>query len=60
MTAAYTGNLITQYGVLYLSFELGWSQWKLAFTVGFGQRPRLRTIRARDLEGLTSELARPD
>ena len=32
--------------VLYLSFELGERKWKLAFTIGFGQRPRHRTIRA--------------
>jgi transposase len=34
--------------VLYLAFELSWNSWKLAFTVGMGQKPRLRTIPARD------------
>jgi transposase len=43
--------------VLYLSFELGERDWKLAFTVGLGQRPRHRTIRAGDLTRLDQELA---
>lgn len=43
---------------LHLAFDLGWGEWKLAFTVGHGQPPRLRTIRARDLEALQRELAR--
>jgi transposase len=42
---------------LHLAFELGWSQWKLAFTIGHGQPPRLRTIAARDLERLLQEIA---
>ena len=33
--------------VLYMAFELGWTSWKLAFTVGAGQKPRLRSIAAR-------------
>ena len=37
---------------MHLAFDLGWSEWKLAFTIGHGQSPRLRTIRARDLEAL--------
>lgn len=43
---------------LHLAFDLGWTEWKLAFTVGHGQPPRLRTIRARDLEALQREIAR--
>ena len=42
--------------VLYLAFELGNAQWKLGFSIGFGQRPRVRTIAARDLEGLQREI----
>jgi hypothetical protein len=38
--------------VLYLSLELGWKTWKLAFTIGMGQKPRLRTVPARYLECL--------
>src|SRR5262249_37707256 len=40
------------------AFELSWSQWKLAFTVGHGQPARLRTIAPRDLAGLLREIAR--
>jgi len=43
---------------LYLSFELGERDWKLAFTIGLGQRPRHRTIRAGQLVALDAELAR--
>ncbi len=42
--------------VLYLAFELGWTSWKLAVTVGAGQKPRLRSIPARDLEALMREI----
>jgi hypothetical protein len=37
---------------LYLALELGWTSWNLAFTTAMAQRPRLRTINARDLDGL--------
>ena len=43
---------------LHLAFELSWDQWKLAFTVGHGQSPRLRTIGARDLPALLREIAK--
>jgi transposase len=43
---------------LHLAFDLGWSEWKLAFTIGHGQQPRLRTIRARDQEAVLREIAR--
>ena len=43
---------------LYLAFELGWTGWKLAFTIGHGQSPRLRDLRARDLSGLLEEIAK--
>lgn len=46
----------TNPGVLYMAFELGQKQWKLGFTTGLGQRPRLRTITARDLAGLQREI----
>jgi transposase len=42
--------------VLYLGFELGNMEWKLGFSVGIGQRARVRTIRARDVEGLQREI----
>ena len=40
-----------------MSYELGWRSWKLAFSVGLGQKPRYRTIAARDLAGLALEIA---
>lgn len=42
---------------LYLSFELGEREWKLAFTLELGQRPRHRTVRARDLTQVLAEIA---
>jgi transposase len=42
--------------VLYLALELGWSSWKLAFTVGSAQKPRIRSIRARDTDSLMKEI----
>ena len=42
--------------VLYLAIELSWKSWKLAFTIGAGQKPRIRTISARDLETLMVEI----
>ena len=41
---------------LYLALDLGQKNWKLAFTVGLGQKPRLRTIAARDIEALLAEI----
>jgi len=41
---------------LYLAFELSESEWKLGFTIGLGQAPRLRAIKARHLEGLRREI----
>jgi transposase len=43
---------------LYLAFELGWTTWNLAFTTAMAQKPRLRTIPARDLDGLRREIQR--
>jgi hypothetical protein len=43
--------------LLYLALDLGERHWTLAFTVGRGQRPRVRAIPAGDLERLTTELA---
>ena len=43
---------------LYMAFELAEKEWKLGFTVGLGQRPRLRTIPARDPEALQWEIRR--
>jgi transposase len=42
--------------VLHLALELSWTTWKLAFTVGAGQKPRLRSIPARDTDALMGEI----
>ena len=41
---------------LYLAFELGAPKWKLAFSIGLGQKPRLRNINQRDLVALQKEI----
>jgi len=41
---------------LYLAFELSQKQWKLGFTIGIAQRPRIRNIMARDLQALQHEI----
>jgi transposase len=43
-------------GCLYLAFELSQKQWKLGFTIGIAQRPRIRNIMARDLQALEHEI----
>jgi transposase len=43
-------------GRLYLALELSQEEWKLSFTVGLGQAPRLRNIPARSLAGLKREI----
>src|SRR5262245_36353853 len=42
--------------VLYLAFELSRNSWKLAFTIGAGQAPRLRSLPARSPVGLGLEI----
>jgi len=39
-----------------LAFDLGNAEWKLAFSTGLGQKPRLRTIKARELDALQDEI----
>jgi transposase len=57
MTATHdTQSTLVTAPVLSFSLELGWTTWKLAFTIGLGQKPRLRTIRARNLDGLLAEI----
>jgi transposase len=43
---------------LYLAFELGNGTWRLGFTTGFAQKPRERTVAARDTEAVLREVAR--
>jgi transposase len=58
MTATHNSKITTKTDVLYLAFELGESEWKLAFTVGVGQKPRLRSMPSRDLPRLHEEVAK--
>jgi transposase len=44
--------------VLYLALELGETRWMLGFTTGLGQAPRMRPIKARDLEAVRREIGR--
>lgn len=43
-------------GHLYMAFELGEAKWKIGFTIGFGQKPRLRDIKAKDVAELQGEI----
>ena len=45
-------------GGLLLAFELGQRSWKLGFTVGLGQRPRIRQIPAGAVGALATEIER--
>lgn len=58
MTATRNSETITKAGVLYLAFELGETEWKLAFTIGIGQKPRLRSMPARQLARLHEEIGK--
>ncbi|HJX83400.1 MAG TPA: IS110 family transposase [Candidatus Angelobacter sp.] len=44
--------------VLYLAFELGWNEWKLAFATGPADNPRLRSIGGRNTEAVLQEIAK--
>ena len=43
---------------LYVAFELGNTEWKLAMTPSLDQAPRVATMPARDLQVLAAELTR--
>jgi transposase len=43
--------------VLAIGFELGATEWKMAFSPGLGQPPRHRTVSAGDLEAVVKEIA---
>src|SRR6516225_8941944 len=58
MTATPKVHASTKTDALYLALELGENDWKLAFTIGVGQKPRLRTMPARDLPRLQAEIAK--
>lgn len=57
-TTTASENATAQNGqYLAMSFELGASEWKMAFSPGLGQQPRLRTVAAGDLEAVKKEIA---
>jgi transposase len=41
---------------LYMAIEIGERQWKLGFSIGMGQRPRMRVIEARQFGRLEAEI----
>src|SRR5262245_18014125 len=51
-----TDSTTTTAPVLCLALELSWNSWKLAFTVGAGQKPGLRSIAAHDSGALMLEI----
>jgi transposase len=44
-------------GILFVAFELSEKTWKLGFTTGHGQKPRERTVSARQQERVLDEIA---
>jgi transposase len=57
MTATHeTNSTLSTAPVLYVSLELGWFTWKLACTIGTGQKPRLRSVKARRIDVLLAEI----
>src|SRR5262249_21339310 len=43
-------------GALFVAFELGWNEWKLAFAATPADNPRLRSIAGRNTEALLQEI----
>lgn len=41
---------------LYMAIEIGEAKWKLGFSIGMGQRPRIRVIEARQMKRLETEI----
>jgi transposase len=58
MTTTRTVQGINNGPILHLAFELGLGTWKLGFTTGMGQAPRLRSVTARNLDAVLREIAR--
>src|SRR5499433_1358413 len=59
MTTQATRNTpdTTTEGTLFVAFELSEKTWKLGFTTGHGQKPRERTVTARQQERVLDEIA---
>jgi transposase len=58
ITTTRTSESTAPTGGLLLAFELGQRCWKLGFTVGIGQRPRIRQMPAGAVSALVAEIAR--
>jgi transposase len=56
MIAAIRSEVSVDEPVLYVAFELGKKEWKLAMTSGFGRQPWLRTIAGGDLGAVEREV----
>src|SRR5438105_8229275 len=59
MTTLATRNTpdTTTEGTLFVAFELSEKTWKIGFTTGHGQKPRERTVTARQQERVLDEIA---
>jgi transposase len=55
-TATRNAHYTAKESVLFLAFELSEKSWKLGFTIGHGQKPRERTMAARDPKRLLEEV----
>jgi transposase len=55
-TATHNGHDTTPDRVLFVAFELSEKTWKLGFTTGHGQKPRERTVAARNQAHLLQEI----
>ena len=58
MTATRKQHSSQSQPALYLAFELSWSEWKLAFATAPADAPRLRSLRARNTDGIREEIAK--
>jgi transposase len=58
MTAAIRSEVSVNESGLYVAFELGKKDWKLAMTSGFGIQPWLQTVAAGDLDAVARALTR--
>src|SRR5262245_38093023 len=55
--ATHHANGNTTEAILFVAFELSQKTWKLGFTTGHGQKPRERSMPARDHERVLDEIA---
>jgi transposase len=58
MTAAKSQSSKKLVKTLYVAFELGWDEWKLAFATEAGDNARLRSVSGRDTRAVLVEIAK--